>query len=216
MGGIELSGARARDALAAGLALARLAEHKPSTRRLLERSLDRLEDGKARLAAFHAVTAARLVEGRRGWHLEIALTAAEGSRRLLQVSLEQARLSVPRTVRGKLEALAEDSLRLALESEAMLRFMAADPRLVEHGGRRFRLRAPLEVQVTRGPAGWTLEVERLGIHAYGATFQEARAALTFDFCAAWDDLALEDDQRLAPDALDLKAALLALVESVEQ
>lgn len=201
--------------MAAGLALARLAEHRPHTKRRLERALELLDEGNSRLALFHAATAARLIEGRRGGNLEIALTATEGSRRLLQASLEQARHAVPENQRKRLEALAEDSLRLARESESMLRFMASDQRLVEHGSRRFRLHTPLEVLVSRAPGVWMVEVERLGIHEYGTSFQEAWDALNLDFCAAWDDLALEDDARLAPDALELKATLLALVEKVE-
>jgi hypothetical protein len=211
MDGEGLSGARSKDVMAAGLALARLAERKPRSKRILEHALETLDRGHSRLAQFHAITAAQVIDGRRGANLEIALTAAEGSRRLQEASLEQARRSVPEALRDKVEALAEDSLRLVSEAEAMLRFMSTDRMLVEYGDRRFRLRSPLEVQVSRGPGAWMLEVARLGIHEYGATFAEAWDALNMDFCATWDDIALEADERLAPDARELKAVMLALV-----
>jgi hypothetical protein len=75
-----LSDARAKDVTAAGLALARLAERKPPSKRALEQALETLDRGHSRLAWFHAIAAARVIDGRRGGSLETALTAAESSR----------------------------------------------------------------------------------------------------------------------------------------
>ena len=80
-------------------------------------------------------------------------------------------------------------------------------------GRTFVFNHPLPVQVVQEDGGWTFESEECRLLAYGHDRLEAESSFRHFFVYCWDDIACEDDERLALGALKQKRALLALVKA---
>jgi len=82
-------------------------------------------------------------------------------------------------------------------------------------GRTFVFNHPLPVRVTQDEDGWTFESDEYRLMSYGDTRVEAESDFCFMFAECWDEIACEDDERLALGAVKQKRALLALVKTQE-
>jgi hypothetical protein len=81
-------------------------------------------------------------------------------------------------------------------------------------GRTFVFSHPLPVRVVRGDGGWTCESpEDYRLLSYGQSRSEAESSFRHIFAYCWDDIACEDDERLAQGARSQKRALLSLVKA---
>ena len=87
--------------------------------------------------------------------------------------------------------------------------------VIQHGDNRFRLRRPIEIEVSRKEGMYWHELPELGIVAAEKDELESLAAFALEFSACWFSIAEEDDARLSKDARQLKKKLLNLVASVE-
>ncbi|MBN2208446.1 MAG: hypothetical protein JW759_04040 [Candidatus Coatesbacteria bacterium] len=83
------------------------------------------------------------------------------------------------------------------------------------GGRIFELQRSVSCLVDFSDGVWTYECEELGLYSYAHSRAEASRRFNEEFAFDWDDIAQEDDDKLAPDALRLKKHLRELVENVE-
>lgn len=83
------------------------------------------------------------------------------------------------------------------------------------GGRIFELQRSVSCLVDFSDGVWTYECEELGLYSYAHSRAEASRRFNEEFAFDWDDIAEEDDDKLAPDALRLKKHLRELVEKVE-
>jgi hypothetical protein len=81
-------------------------------------------------------------------------------------------------------------------------------------GRTFLFNHPLPVRVVQGDGGWTCESPKdYHLLSYGQSRSEAESSFRHIFAYCWDDVACEDDERLAQGARNQKRALLALVKT---
>ena len=87
--------------------------------------------------------------------------------------------------------------------------------VIQHGKYRFRLRKPIDIEVSRRAGMYWHELPELGIVAAEKDEMESLAAFALEFSSCWFNIALEDDSALTKDARQLKKKLLNLVESVE-
>ncbi len=88
--------------------------------------------------------------------------------------------------------------------------------VIQHGKHRFRLRKPIEIEVSRKKGMYWHELQDLGILAAEKDEMESLAAFALEFSSCWFNIALEDDSALTRDARQLKKKLLNLVETVER
>ena len=79
----------------------------------------------------------------------------------------------------------------------------------------FQLRTTIDIRMSREGDLVISAYEPLRISAYGFAEAEALEAFAEEFSSCWHFIAQEDDDRLAPDAQQLKHRLLDLVESVQ-
>ncbi len=83
-------------------------------------------------------------------------------------------------------------------------------------GRRFVLRRPLEVEAVVDNGLHVIETGGpMRIVGSGASKAEAASDFAEDFCSAWGHVALAPDEALAPDALEMKRAMIEIVAAVE-
>jgi len=81
-------------------------------------------------------------------------------------------------------------------------------------GRTFVFNHPLPVHVLQEEGGWSCESpEEYNLLSYGADRLEAETSFRYVFLHIWDKIACEKDERLARDAIELKRALCALVNT---
>lgn len=78
------------------------------------------------------------------------------------------------------------------------------------GDRVFSFAEPLQCEMRCEDGLWIIECESIHARAYDTTREGALVALCGEFAMLWDEYALEDDSRLAPDALEIKRRLLEL------
>lgn len=88
--------------------------------------------------------------------------------------------------------------------------------VIQHGKHRFRLRKPIEIEVSRKEGMYWHELPDFGILAAEKDEMESLAAFALEFSSCWFNIALEDDSALTRDARQLKKKLLNLVETVER
>ncbi len=86
---------------------------------------------------------------------------------------------------------------------------------IHHEDRVFRLRRPIDVEVSFDDGLWKLRCDALGISGYGEDYEEALESFESDFGDCWDCIAMEDDEKLGADALALKKRLLDAVDALE-
>jgi hypothetical protein len=81
----------------------------------------------------------------------------------------------------------------------------------EHAGRRYRLRnaVPFDIEFTEGV--WAYSNDTLGIRGYAFNRDDALRELHEAFDFAYRDIAMEADEALVGNAIELKRQLLALV-----
>lgn len=118
-------------------------------------------------------------------------------------------------VTGKALLSKRGKIRKILEA-SHLRQLGQEPihwTLVTHENREFKLNEPLTITVKWDGEGWVFEAEEIGIVGFGRLRREASLAFSQDFAACWDNFALATDEDLTEDAVELKAALTALVKS---
>lgn len=82
-------------------------------------------------------------------------------------------------------------------------------------GRVFTLCQPVEYRVYCENGVWTYECKSLGILSYDRSRARARENFNEEFAAVWDSIVCEDDSKLAPDAIELKARLKEMVADVK-
>jgi hypothetical protein len=81
-------------------------------------------------------------------------------------------------------------------------------------GRAFEFNHPLPVRVALENGGWTCESpEEYHLLAFGRDRSEAESSFRHIFVYCWDDIACEDDEKLAQGARNQKRALLSLVKA---
>ncbi len=86
---------------------------------------------------------------------------------------------------------------------------------VVHEGRRFVLRQAVHISVEFSDGVWVHHLAPLGIIAYGHSRLESLDAFREEFAAIYDSIVQEDEAKLTEDALELKATMQGLIESVE-
>lgn len=86
---------------------------------------------------------------------------------------------------------------------------------VAHDDRAFILKEPLEIEVRFDGESWEFESAPLGVIGHGEHRQAAADDFRTDFIAMYDRIAKAPDERLTAEALKIKTAFLALVNSVE-
>jgi len=101
-----------------------------------------------------------------------------------------------------------NATRLCQSGQAPIRWT----RLI-YENREFVFNYELVVNVRGDENIWVFESEELGLIGFGNDRQDAYTAFCQDFAACWDNIAIADDDTLAEDALDMKAALKALVKN---
>jgi predicted RNase H-like HicB family nuclease len=83
-------------------------------------------------------------------------------------------------------------------------------------GRTFIFNHPLPVHVLQEEGGWSCESpEEYNLLSYGEDRLEAETSFRDVFAYCWDDIACEDDERLAEGAIAQKCAFLALVKTLK-
>jgi len=81
-------------------------------------------------------------------------------------------------------------------------------------GRTFIFNHPLPVHVLQEEGGWSCESpEEYNLLSYGEDRMEAETSFRYVFLHIWDKIACENDERLTCDAIELKRALHALVNT---
>lgn len=80
--------------------------------------------------------------------------------------------------------------------------------------RRFNLREPIHITVSLEDGLWEYQAEALGIESFGNSKTLAESSFFEDFVVVYDQIAKESDDRLTPEAIILKRALLGIVDSV--
>ena len=81
-------------------------------------------------------------------------------------------------------------------------------------GRTFVFNHPLPVHVLQEEGGWSCESpEEYNLLSYGEDRMEAETSFRYVFLHIWDKIACENDERLTCDAIELKRALHALVNT---
>jgi len=81
-------------------------------------------------------------------------------------------------------------------------------------GRTFVFNHPLPVHVLLEEGGWSCESpEEYNLLSCGEDRLEAETLFRYLFLYIWDKIACEKDERLASDAIELKRALRALVNT---
>lgn len=91
----------------------------------------------------------------------------------------------------------------------------------ECDGRVFILNAPIEcncsrlLDIERQKDIWCYLYEPMNLTGYEYDRQKAWEIFNEGFAFDWDEIAQEDDSKLAPDAIRLKRQLLVMVKTVE-
>jgi hypothetical protein len=83
-----------------------------------------------------------------------------------------------------------------------------------YGGQTFVLNKELTIRVTQEEGGWSFAEDEFRLLGFGHTRDEAELAFRSDFSYCWNEIAREDDSRLARRAKEMKRAFLGLVDSV--
>lgn len=83
-------------------------------------------------------------------------------------------------------------------------------------GRIYRLREPVNINVSHEHGMWVYEAPTLSILAYGESKASAERSFNEDFCALYHHIAEEQDDRLSPQAIITKREFLRVVEDVRQ
>jgi hypothetical protein len=78
----------------------------------------------------------------------------------------------------------------------------------------FSLRRAITLKECREGGFWIHSYRPLGITAYGRTKRDSLSAFAMELSSAWQWIAQQPDESLAPDALALKRKLIDLVASV--
>jgi hypothetical protein len=88
-------------------------------------------------------------------------------------------------------------------------------RQINSGARRFYLREPIDLTVTRRGPYFFVGYTPLAIEGYGQTASAALEAFVDVFSTTWDAYSAEEDRRLSRDARQLKRQLRQLVTEIE-
>jgi hypothetical protein len=78
----------------------------------------------------------------------------------------------------------------------------------------FSLRRAITLKASQEGGFWIHSYNPLGITAWGRTKEDSLLAFAMELSSAWHRIALERDDMLAPDALELKGKLTKLITSV--
>jgi hypothetical protein len=106
--------------------------------------------------------------------------------------------------------------RLRVNAATMAENVTRQVLVIQHGEHRFRLRRPIDIEVSRREGMYWHELTDLGIVAAEKDKMESLAAFALEFSSCWFTIASEDDSALTKDARQLKKKLLSLVETVER
>jgi hypothetical protein len=83
-----------------------------------------------------------------------------------------------------------------------------------YNGQTFVLNKELAIQVTQEEGGWSFAEDEFRLLGFGHTRSEAELSFRSDFSFCWNEIACEDDSKLARRAKEMKRAFLGLVASV--
>lgn len=97
-----------------------------------------------------------------------------------------------------------------------LKLICSNEKLSEltYKNKRFVFNRDMVVCVMQEEYGWTIECDEYGLMGYGRSRGEAELAFRFDFSLCWNEIVCEEDERLAPEAIEIKRKLLDLVKGV--
>ena len=79
-------------------------------------------------------------------------------------------------------------------------------------GRTFEFNRGVHIRVLKEDGGWAFESDDPELFGFGHTRSEAESSFRSDFASCWKNIACEDDSKLAPDAIEMRLALLGLVK----
>ncbi len=82
-------------------------------------------------------------------------------------------------------------------------------------GRRFLLNRAIVCEADVVGPLYVYKCEYLGLHSYAKSQDDALADFHEEFSELWDSIALEDDNKLTPDAAELKKRLLGLIVTIK-
>jgi hypothetical protein len=87
---------------------------------------------------------------------------------------------------------------------------------VPFGGRVFRLKSPIDLDLYEQDGSWCCENKDFSSLTFGGTAQEAVYSFCEDFAVLWNEIANAPNEDLAPDAQRLKVILQSLIRAVEE
>jgi hypothetical protein len=88
--------------------------------------------------------------------------------------------------------------------------------VLKAGGVEFTLKHQVGVRVFPDDGLWIYQSLVLGIESYGESRGAAEISFCEDFCALYEHIALENDDRLTPEALSVKHEFNDLIVSVSR
>jgi hypothetical protein len=92
-------------------------------------------------------------------------------------------------------------------------YLVSLPQII-FNGRTFDLNTPIEFVLANEGGTWSCEASKFSILAFGETMEKAVYSFCEDFSVLWDLIAQSADDQLAPDAINVKSALIRTVKSV--
>lgn len=90
------------------------------------------------------------------------------------------------------------------------------PDTLRFNGYTFILNKKLNTSISYNDGLFYLENEELDIMVWGKSREEAEEAFAFSFYSLYINYAMEDDENLSPEAIDLKQTLTSLIQNVVQ
>jgi len=79
----------------------------------------------------------------------------------------------------------------------------------------YRLRHPIQVEVSFENGLWVNEAKGFSILAFGPTRAEALCSFCEDFAVLWEEIGQSSDENLTADALSVKRTLRETIEAIE-
>jgi len=118
-------------------------------------------------------------------------------------------------VYGLVSSMKQPWLALSptLNCRPLQKFIIKLPEL-RFDGTVFELIPPVELTLYREDGGWTCELSKFSIVAFGKTPEEAVRSFSEDLSVLWDEIAQAPDDTLSKEAVQVKRSLVSAVKSV--
>jgi hypothetical protein len=88
--------------------------------------------------------------------------------------------------------------------------------VLKWGNVAFTLKHQVGVRIFPDDGLWVYQSSALGIESYGESREAAEDSFCEDFCALYEHIALENDDRLTPEARNVKQGFNGLIISVSK